>query len=283
MRTRALAFLLLWLLSPHALALRSLPDNSLYLPVLAEIAKSTPEGGYGYGSGFFLKADSDLYFVTAKHVLFTPRGEMLGNEITLFSYPKDSYTVQPRLMKIDLQVLSAKGHVKSHPTRDIALIRIGKLIEDGTKADYLPEVVHLGNTSLPLATADLGIVRKYNEVLVGDEVITFGYPVSLGLGSQQLDPSRPLLRKGIIAGLNPLQQTIILDSPSFGGNSGGPVLEREWEGVGYRFFLIGVVTAFVPYAIRDSNGHETGAKSFNSGYSIAVPMDYVLELVADKP
>jgi hypothetical protein len=86
-----------------------------------------------------------------------------------------------------------------------------------------------------------------------------------------------------VAGTNPARKTIILDCPSYPGNSGGPVLEVEKiDPINLRFHVIGVVIQFVPFAETMVN-LKSDSKSLaisNSGYTVAVSMDPVLELIS---
>ena len=119
-------------------------------------------------------------------------------------------------------------------------------------------------------------------MLVANDVLLFGYPTSLGIqGSPQLDNLRPLLRRGIVAGLNPRVQSIIIDCPSYPGNSGGPVVEADRETFRATFSVIGVVSEFVPFAEKSVNYPipYQNVNISNSGYTIVTPMDFVLELV----
>jgi hypothetical protein len=123
-------------------------------------------------------------------------------------------------------------------------------------------------------------IKTFDKVLVGNDVIVFGYPTSLGLEKlPQLDPSRPVLRKGIVAGSDPVKKSIVLDCPIYFGNSGGPVLELDREAFVTHLLIIGVVSQYVPFV--ETAGSRTAALSVltNSGYSIATPMDFVLELI----
>jgi hypothetical protein len=119
----------------------------------------------------------------------------------------------------------------------------------------------------------LEAVQTFDHVLVGNEAVIFGYPTSLHLENMpELDVRRPLLRKGIVAGINPQTHSIILDSPVYFGNSGGLVMEIDTENVFQKFYhVIGVVSKYVPYA----EATHTFFIATNSGYSIAVPMDRV--------
>ena len=123
-------------------------------------------------------------------------------------------------------------------------------------------------------------VKQYDDVLVGNEIIVFGYPNSIGLQQiPQIDPLRPLLRKGIVAGKNPSLRTIIIDVPSFPGNSGGPVVQIIDHGFQKKFEVIGIVSQFVPFDNSRFNLN-LGEKItiLNSEYSVLSPMDAVLEL-----
>jgi hypothetical protein len=70
-------------------------------------------------------------------------------------------------------------------------------------------------------------------------------------------------------------RSIILDSAVYFGNSGGPVIEIDQQQSQASFYVVGVVVKYVPFAEATA----TFAIATNSGYSIAVPMDFVLELV----
>ena len=111
----------------------------------------------------------------------------------------------------------------------------------------------------------------------------FGYPTSLSLvPNPKIDFQRPLLRKGIVAGENPAQHSLILDCPAYQGDSGGPILEVDPESpFETHFKIIGVMSSFVPFADTWINQHfgYTNTTLQNSGYSIATPMDFVLELI----
>jgi hypothetical protein len=123
-------------------------------------------------------------------------------------------------------------------------------------------------------------IRSLNEVLIGNDVVMFGYPTSLGIPPRpqqppQLEPDRPLLRKGVVAGKNITTNSIVLDRPAYYGVSGGPVLEIDRELTVAHFWLIGVVKEFVPYVEMT----RTFSIVSNSGYSVATPMDFVLPLI----
>ena len=179
-------------------------------------------------------------------------------------------------MTLNLDALFAAGEIKVHPKEDVAVIRIGiktstKPEEKGTFTMQMVPGVKVEETAPHgIRGAELKIIKKFEEVLVGNEVYIFGYPTSLGLKEiPQLDPLYPLLRRGIIAGRNFSTKSLVIDGAVYPGNSGGPVLEVSHQVFQTEFRMIGVIREFVPYKTT----------VLNSGYAIATPMDFVLELI----
>jgi len=111
----------------------------------------------------------------------------------------------------------------------------------------------------------------------------FGYPTSLTAPiAGCFDPAQPLLRKGIVAGVNRSGRTIIVDSPAYQGNSGGPVVQVSHPSFEVTTFkIIGLVSAFVPFQEEWENKtlRYSHVIVSNSGYTIIEPIDIALELV----
>ena len=255
---------------------RAIPDDNLAYPVLLSLADG------GSGSGFFLNTAHSIFLVTAKHVLFDSNTGVLASPgCKLVSYAKDPAENTRNEFQIDLQRLSAAGQALAHPTVDVAVVRIGT--KTGQVVTFLAGVTAV--TVAPSGILGVGepSVRRFAEVLVANEVFIFGYPTSIGLRDlPQIDYARPLLRKGIIAGKNDGLRTLILDCPVYWGNSGGPVLEVETEGFEKKFRVVGVVSQLIPL-VETWKNETQGYKNIdisNSGYSVALPMDPVMELVA---
>jgi hypothetical protein len=164
--------------------------------------------------------------------------------------------------------------VRRHPTQDVVAVPL--FVNHGSDFGWIVGVTGSlaasGLVQVPASAA-----RKYADVSIGNECVLFGYPSSLGLGNiPQVDPSKALLRTGIIAGKNDALRTLVLDVTVHPGNSGGPVLQIDDEGVQWHYSVIGVLTQAVP-------AQEKWPRQkllVNSGYAIAAPMDCVLELVA---
>jgi V8-like Glu-specific endopeptidase len=276
----------------NAIAKRAIPDDNLAYPVLITLKNGST------GSGFYLNAVDTIYLVTAKHVLFDPDTKQLRDiALDLLSYSKDLTESKRNLLTLDISALNNAGNIKAHPSEDVVVVKIALVTPQQTKAEapqepsaeklqkfsFLPGVTLKESALTGLLTVALEGVKTFDQVLVGNEVVMFGYPTSLALvPNPKIDFQRPLLRKGIVAGENPAQRSIILDCPSYQGDSGGPILEVDADSpFQQQFRVIGVMSSFVPFADTWANQHFNYINTTlqNSGYSVVTPMDFVLELV----
>ncbi len=266
--------------------MRLIPDDNLRYPVFVNLENLE---GHFTGSGFYLNRDKDVYFVTARHVLFNQDKDnkikflIKSNTVTLLSYSNNLNIYQKIRISLDLSILENKGNLFFSQTSDVVVIRVF----EGELASLHPApgvtVLETPTDGHGILGVDLGSIKKYVDVVESNEVFIFGYPTSLGLKSiPQIEYDKPLLRGGIVAGKNDIQKTIILDCPVYPGNSGGPVIEVELiDLTTKRYQVIGVVSEFVPFTQEWLNlkmGY-INTNIENSGYSIVVPMDFVFELL----
>lgn len=271
-------------LSPAAAVGHAIPDDSLSYTVQVSFA------GKPRASGFYLRTAQAVYFVTAWHVLNDETtGKLRFAEATLLSYARDPKDPGRNQLRLDLASLEKAGEIKSDPDRDVVAVRIATIQGSGPVAPITMDkaVKSVERAASGLLAISASSVHRFAEVLVGNDVYIFGYPESLGVKDvPQIDYERPLLRKGIVAGLNPKSRVIILDCPVYGGNSGGPVLQvEELDPVHRQFRLIGIVRQFVPYEedwLNLSQKYVNVTRS-NSGYSVAEPVDSLLKLVGVGP
>jgi hypothetical protein len=254
-------------------AIREIPADNLAYPVLITLRNGST------GSGFYISAGQAIYLVTAKHVLFDPKtNKLLDVALDLLSYAKDPSDSKRNIATLDLLALQRDGNIKPHPSEDVAVIKISTILPSSTnKGTLVPGVTFSEMATGGVLFGRVETVRSFDQVLAGNDVIVFGYPTSVGLKElPQIDSRRPLLRKGIVAGVDPEKHSIILDCPSYPGNSGGPVVEiNRVNLVTTEFSIIGVVIQYVPFA----NQGNTFLLLSNSGYSLAAPMNFVLDLV----
>lgn len=245
----------------------------------------------GCGSGIFIADSSEVFFATAKHVLFQEQidtvtkkktNKIKANIIDLFFYPKDSDFKEFQQIKVDLVTLLKSSKLLINSSDDICVLKIAD-IEDGQLS--LIQGVQKLSKNVNLNVASYSMVRASSEVTIGDNIYVIGYPKALGLAkTNQYDFNKPLVRNGIIAGKNTQKRTLIIDCAVYGGNSGGPVFttERviEMEGTKLIFknkkYLIGLVSQYIPWV------NQTNKKNphwDNSGYSVIVPFDEIMKLV----
>jgi hypothetical protein len=264
--------------------MRSIPDDNLAYPVMIVMNTGST------GSGFLLNIETALFFITAKHVLFDDSGNLRGITASLICQNKDINDDSTTNFAADFAVLQMNGNVLSHAAKDVAAIKIADnvtLPDGGYTSNVIAGVTIAleGNSQLVSVSAQ-DTVKKIDDVLISNDIFLYGYPSSLGLKqSPQFDYTKPLLRKGIIANIHKPFGTIILDCPVYYGNSGGPVVQVSLEGMQYRHYVIGVVSQFIPYSENWQNLSNglVHTEISNSGYSVAVAMDYVFEMIGFPP
>jgi hypothetical protein len=261
--------------------MRVIPDNNLAYPVLVTLNNGSS------GSGFLLNTETHNYFITARHVLFDSLLNIKGDNGTLTCPSEEIDDDTTTVLSFDLKKLMSDGQVFKHSTADVAAITLGTITKNSHDDKYTQHLID-GVTELQTSKTPIVAVIAKNttlllrDVLISNDVFLYGYPSSLGLKkSPQFDYAKPLLRKGIVASVNKNQGTIILDCPVYYGNSGGPVIQVKREGFETIHKVIGVISQFIPYYENwqnQSNGLIHTELS-NSGYSVAVAMDYVFEML----
>ena len=240
------------------------------------------------GSGFILQASNSVYLVTARHVLFESgtngwqlsRPQIEISAFTSLSETNEGHTV----LAVDLQSLLKKSEVRFSTNRDVALARLEYCTPTNKNFQtYLPEV-SVKTTNHVLCMCPETLMMKYPEVsFVGSDVFLVGFPASIGIPElPQIDSTRPLLRKGIVAGLNQSRRTIILDCPVYQGNSGGPVVTKEQVNANTWYFpILGIAVEWVPFRdVWESKRFKyTNQTLSNSGYAVVEPAEAILEMV----
>lgn len=218
-----------------------------YSTIQAEIIRSIPAGSMNaavlirdnnsyIGSGFFMLVDQKAFFVTARHVLlqdkdneFIPRMKA----VTLISYSLKGTRSTPMELSLELDKLYKEKCVKYDSLRDIVIVQVGEEVsskeQDGSNKIELIKGVSVSERAKGLHFVFIGIgeIMKFKDVAIGSDAYIFGFPVSIGDPQikLQIEYDKPLLRKGAIAGKNEKLQTIILDCPAYGGNSGSLVIQ----------------------------------------------------------
>ncbi len=244
------------------------------------------------GSGFIYNDSTHVYFVTARHVVLNEIKDHTGKvdyqfisqKGTIKFYARTPERSEPNTMSIDFHELYKAGLLKFGLKDDILVAKIGTIKYDGySRIEYVPFVERSGAISR-LNSMNWEMVGKFDSTIIGDDVLISGFPASLGLKQNpQYDFKRPILRKGTLAGRYVEQKTLIIDCPSFGGNSGGPVIEVGESLYDNRVRLIGIVTSFIPLVEEWKNERYgiTNVEVINSGYTVVEPIDKILDLIKE--
>jgi hypothetical protein len=262
-----------------SLARRAIPDNNLAFPILITIDNNIQ------GSGFFIDSGSSLFLVTAKHVIFDKNGSMNGKIASLLCYPPELFSKGKIIIEVDLSTQNKNGNIRIHPTHDVVAINVGSIVKKDNKDSIF---YNIGINQIQSAGSGIVGLSKSNttlfkNILISNQVYVFGYPTSIGIKNiPQIDYDIPLLRTGIISGINQSKEYIIIDCPIYQGNSGGPVIQVDQQDIGTHVFtVIGIVSQFVPFAEywENKTNKYINVNISNSGYAVVVPIDKVLEII----
>jgi hypothetical protein len=116
--------------------------------------------------------------------------------------------------------LQDERQIRADTVRDVAVIRLGTLTSDGMNTT--PGVVVSARSKGGIIVAPFEYLTRYTAVDISSQIFMLGYPAIGVSGAAQIDRTRPLVRSGIVAGVNAAMKTIIIDAPVNHGNSGGP-------------------------------------------------------------
>ncbi len=279
------AIFLFWVLplSIHAQLIVNPSHKNLFKNLFSTSVLITLNDG-STGSGIIVDDSLKMFLVTARHVLFTydtinKKYKLKTNLINILLYRDDPLKENYITISVQFKDTLDDSIVKFDKNHDISVIFLAARYKESTSMSlvhYLKQVTIDKHTSVGSITNKA--VRLYADVTLGDNVYLCGFPTSLALKSMpQFDYTKPLLRKGIVAGKYEKLSSIIIDCPAYWGNSGGPVYEENGEYLNEEMKLIGIVTEFIP-AEENNYQKKNSIQYINSGYSIVVPIDYAFEL-----
>ena len=244
--------------------------NSQYLTNLSFVAYLNLGNGKSIGSGFFMTYNDVNYLITAKHVLFN---ENTLIDFNLLATIQGARGIQEEANIFELHLNEAI--ILSNLIDDVAVI---VLPASNHTAQGIPFTLQEG--VIDKITVVASDILAMNAVMISNDVYLIGFPTSLLFDKVPgFDVARPLLRKGIIAGLNVGGNTFTVDCPAYQGNSGGPIVELCEDDT---LRIAGVVSRYIPFVTQWKNNRETSvvhAEYVNSGYTVCVSMDAVLSLI----
>jgi S1-C subfamily serine protease len=160
--------------------------------------------------------------------------------------------------------------------KDLAILKFAT--SSNRSITYLPFVTKVSSTNTYLSPIEINTAKRIDSLVTMSDIYTIGYPKSLSL-TMNFDYNRPLVRKGIIAGMDLQKGKIIADCPVYQGNSGGLVFESNL--FDEKIHLVGVVSQFVPFEehwINQAYGYYN-TNIYNSGYTVIIPVDDIHNLL----
>ena len=242
----------------------------------------------GSASGIIVGDSSYMYLVTARHCFFNEANKKLtlvDSLAFLIYYVNDAFGGKSDTLLVNLSNAHRQSDLLFDPANDIAILTLAKTTGYTNSGNPIFNYTRSTTKLSKLAPGGVGLelCLDFKNVDVGDDCTIIGYPSSLQINSvNDYDFQRPLLRKGAIAGKDKTKGSIIVDCPSYQGNSGGPVFASsiyDKSNLG----LIGVVSRSILHVEQlESSYYKTtvSVNLSNSGYTVVVPIEFAKSLMA---
>lgn len=252
--------------------------------------------GKSMGSGIYVAHKSDIYFCTARHVVFNETTKenkrtfsLKNSKARIKSYPKKSnFKIQDEI-ELDLSIVIKSQNISFNAHVDLCVIKIGSIAESSFK--FVSGIKAISK-KIDLNVASSSMIKSASNIEVGEETYVIGYPKALAKFQPQspmYNYELPLVRKGIISCMNDYK-SFVIDCAVYGGNSGGPVFVAEnlFTQVNNGFqidtktYLVGIVTKYIPLVNTsaslksNSDGRKISIPSLeNSGYGICITFELI--------
>lgn len=280
--TRFFIITVITLFSFHVSAQKVLVD--IFIPGTVLIKYSSG----GSASGVIVGDSSYMYIVTARHCFLNEVNKKLSlvdSLAFLVYYVNDAFGGKSDTLLVNLSSAFRQRDLLFDPVNDIAILTIAKITGYTTTGNQIFNYTNSTTKLSKLAPGgvSLDLCLDFTKVDVGDDCTIIGYPSSLQINSiNDYDFQRPLLRKGAIAGKDKIKGSIIVDCPSYQGNSGGPVFATSIYNKS-NIGLIGVVSRSILHVEQlESSYYKTtvSVNLANSGYTVVVPIEFAEALMA---
>jgi hypothetical protein len=230
----------------------------------------TPRG-ISYGSGFWILDKNCLFVATVDHVI-PPDGQSMS----ISGHPLNQAGEKQLLANVNL--LTSRSDIKSDKVQDVALVKVADVdVSAGNvfRMHWRSGVSASNIQNLNLSGYSKSDFAPLSDVQLGADALLIGFPISV-LPEHHLAGKTPLLNKGVISGVIPSLRTIVVDLNSFGGSSGGPVIQIETD-----MHEIGpTVTRLVGILKGGIISRMATGEQFYPGYSIVVSSDVIRDLLS---
>ena len=236
--------------------------------------------GTGFLVGKLLSEDENqksylLFLVTNKHVIKNQKMVYIGfNQLGGVGFYEFELTVRDKNKKM----------YSEHPNKDVDIVafslNVDFLNENGARFSFFK----LDEDAFTIAQ------MKSSDVFEGDLTYQLGYPLNLVGASSK----NPICRFGCISRISDLyipgspELSFLVDSQSFPGNSGGPVILRPEPSTlaggksHLKSVLIGILHSYVPYRdplISQQTGEVYSLMQENSGLTNVHTVDQIINVV----
>lgn len=243
--------------------------------------------GKGSGSGIIVQDTSAIYLITARHNIFDKVKDSLllkSNTTIVEFYTEDFTNEKQNYLLFDNIKLQEDNKLKVSKDADICIFKFAEFeISKSNKAGikYFNGVNRIGKSvfyqPFPLLK---GKILKKEELHLGEEIFTVGFPSSLGLKkTPQFDYEKPLLKRCAVASLSNRYKTFVIDCHVYGGNSGGPVFLERKDFESYNINLVGIAVEYIPFLNETASKKDIAIQT--SSYAVIVPIDFALELIEE--
>ena len=188
------------------------------------IERQADEGNVSTGTGFFVSRDvgggrQQTYLVTNKHVLGSQRA--FGQELTLKINVRDGERIVPSTVKYSY----LEGGIRDHRRADVDVCAV-------VVTKLFVEVVGIAHITVDYDSMAFAERIRQLDVVVGDDVLSLGYPLGYNQGPNNL----PIVRQGIlatsldydlagpVAGSPTSLPAFLVDGGVIHGSSGSPII-----------------------------------------------------------
>jgi hypothetical protein len=218
------------------------------------------------GTGFLTKAErygDRLVFTTAKHLI---EGATELKLTVLFCDSSHTWSA-PVTLNVPLYNDSLKLYYEP-PGIDAVLIPIERSAITRARMEALVDFTVF--ISIPYR-----FYASMDSLFAGQPVLFPGYPLRITVNG-----SKPLLRKGCIAGIDKPTETIYLDADALGGSSGSPVFIDLSSQINVEFFqsskqlLVGMITGYMAEK-RDFADMRKENEILHAGIALVVPAETI--------
>jgi len=235
-----------------------------------------------FGTGFLANINSQLYLITAKHVVcdLDEEGNVINEKRGLDFFTKAK--AKPNTKAITTGQLGAMGtpiddfcyasssqshwYFHEYPYVDLAITRIKNNKNDNISLDIVPY------NSINFTPS--------NSLLEADDVFYISFQPGISDIENDVDVA-PIFRKGSIARINP-DKTLFIDGFTFFGNSGSPVFITKTIGRKTTKKFIGIIGTELTHTTSQfdpQSGQVVIINQENTGLSHTWSVDYIYEII----